>query len=149
MESALALSLLGLGLCGCSDGRRWALTNETSSSTTLPSSEEPVGFGWTRPVTAEVFPDAARKLGNAASMIDGHSLRAIVTDASVRIRGDDRACGACHAWVSTATRPSFCERVPAFLSLPTAKGDGHDAASAKPFVLKDLLERWHAAGCPE
>lgn len=147
----MAMSLAGMGLLsGCADPPRWALTNESSAATPAPSApEEAVGYGWVRPVTAEVFPAAAHKLGSAQSTLDGHSLQDIVTDGAVHVRGDDKACVACHAWASGASRESFCERVPAFLALPTAKGDGHDAASAKPFVLKDLLERWHAAGCPE
>lgn len=150
-QRVIAVSLVGMGfLAGCTDAPRWALTNESSAATPAPSvAEEWAGYGWMHPVTAEVFPDGARKLGRAQSAIDGHSLQDIVTDPAVRVRGDDRACVACHAWATGASRESFCERVPAFLALPTSKGDGHDAASAKPFVLKDLFERWHAAGCPE
>jgi len=151
MGKVLALAIIGMGgvLAGCSDASpRWSPSSRGSSDvqTNLPES---VAYGWSRPVTVTAFPDATKKLGNADTMIDGHSLQAIVTDATVRVRGDDQPCSTCHDWAKTMSRATFCERVPAFLALPTAKGDGHDDVSAKPLVLKDLLDRWHAAGCPD
>jgi len=149
MGKVLALALIGIGvLAGCGDASpRWSSSRDSSAvQTNLPES---MTYGWSRPVTVKAFPDATKKLGNADTMIDGHSLHAIVSDANVRVRGDDQACSTCHDWAATATRESFCDRVPAFLAQPTSKGDGHDDVSAKPLVLKDLLDRWHAAGCPD
>jgi hypothetical protein len=148
MGKVLALALIGIAvLAGCGDASpRWSSSNTTATQTNQPES---VAYGWTRPVTLKAFADAQDKLGSAHDMMDGHSLRAIVTDTTVRVRGDDKACSTCHEWAKTVSRMAFCERVPAFLAQPTSKGDGHDDVSAKPLVLKDLLDRWHAAGCPD
>lgn len=148
MRKANATVLLGtVLLCACSDGTATSpLPQHTSeSNATAPS----VGYGWTRPVTKGAFSEASTRLGAAESTLEGHSLHAIVADASVRVRGDDKSCVTCHAWAPAVSRASFCERVPAFLREPTSTGAATDAVSAKPLVLKDLLERWHAAGCPE
>ncbi len=150
MRKVFAAALLCAVLGGCSDGNSKPLILNARNTTTESTANEPdPDYGWTRPVTAEVFSAAATKLGSAESALDGHTLQAIVSDATVRVRSDDQACSTCHAWATTISRAAFCARVPAFLALPTAKGDGHDDPSAKPLVLKELLELWHAAGCPE
>jgi hypothetical protein len=149
MGKVLTLVPIGIALlAACGDGDSRALPT-TSISGIHDVKRESVAFGWLHPVTAKVFPDGAEKLGNAHSTISGNTLRGIVTDATVRVRGDDKACVTCHAWAKRESREEFCERVPAFLAQPTSKGDGHDPIEAKPLVLKDLLDRWHAAGCPE
>ena len=128
MGKVLAFAF-GIGvLVGCGDASpRWSSSNTSATETNQPES---VAYGWTRPVTVTAFPNAQEKLGSAHDMMDGHSLRAIVTDTTVRVRGDDKACATCHEWAATASRTSFCARGPAFLQQPTSKGDGHDAVSA-------------------
>jgi hypothetical protein len=103
--------------------------------------------GWEAPIDASTFPDAENKLGKAESAIAGRTLGAIVTDASVRVRGDDRACVSCHEWAQTDTRAAFCQRVPSFVALPTS-GTSSDPPSAKPLLLKQILQRWYDDGCP-
>jgi hypothetical protein len=151
MTRVVPAALLCAVLCACSDGSSKPLilnARKTATTDSTPNEPDPA-YGWSRPVTAAVFSAAATKLGGAESVLDGHTLQAIVTDATVRVRGDNQACSTCHDWAKTISRAAFCERVPAFLALPTAKGDGTDDPSAKPLVLKELLELWHAAGCPE
>jgi len=107
------------------------------------------GYGWDAPITTENFGKAAtRKFGRAEAALAGHTLRQIVTDASVRVRADGKACTACHTWANSETQASFCARVDAFLALPTSTDEETDPLSAKPTVLKDLLSAWAAAGCP-
>lgn len=149
MAEVTALALIGIGVLavGCVDASpRWDPGLTSSASENQPAS---VDYGWSHAVTPTAFADASAKLGNASDVLAGHSLHTIVSDASVRVRGDDQACVTCHAWAKTETRADFCARVPAFLALPTSKGNGTDDVSAKPQVLKDLLDRWYAAGCPD
>lgn len=88
-------------------------------------------------------------LGHAEDVIAGHSIRAIVTDATVRIRGDDRACVECHAWATTMDKHTFCvDHIEAFLAQPTLTGSG-DPPNAKPAVLKQILVEWRTRGCPD
>ena len=150
MGKVLAFALAGIGLlAACSDdGATRAIPPVTSKAGTEPSSES-VPYGWSRPVTTQAFPDASSKLGHASSAIDGHSLHTIVSSMRVRVRGDDQSCGTCHSWAPDIPRATFCELVPKFVAEPTSKGDGHDPMEAKPLVLKDLLDRWYAAGCPD
>ena len=110
----------------------------------------PRGYGWSHAISADNFdPAADGKLGGASSSLAGHTLREIVTDPNVRVRGDDRACATCHAWAQEIDRATFCARVPRIVEQPTSKGDGEDPANAKPAVVKDLLQRWYDEGCPE
>lgn len=118
--------------------------------TQTESPEVNVAFGWSRPVTRDNFdPVVANRLGKAASAVDGHTLRQIVTDPTVRVRGDDQACVTCHPWVANVPRRVFCEHVLDFMAMPTAKGDGTDPKNAKPLLFKELLARWRDAGCPD
>lgn len=110
----------------------------------------PRGYGWSHPISADNFdPAAETTLGAATSPLAGHTLREIVTDPDVRVRGDDRSCGSCHAWAEKSDRAAFCAHVPRFLEQPTSNGDGQDPANAKPRVVKALLERWYDEGCPD
>ncbi len=131
-------------VCGCGDA---STAGDIRSWTGGVHTTNP-GYGWEEPIDARDFVGVASKLGHAETTIAGHSLRAIVTDANVKVRGDDQACVACHAWATDSTRANFCARVPDFLAQPTAKGDGHDPSNAKPQILKDILFKWHADGCP-
>ncbi|WP_394823511.1 hypothetical protein [Pendulispora albinea] len=108
-------------------------------------------YGWSHEIVeGNTSLDVSQRLGRATSMIAGHSVRDIVTNPSVRVRGDDKSCVSCHAWATMVTRTEFCNRyVPVFLALPTSAGKPSDPASAKPQLLKDLLDEWRARGCPD
>jgi hypothetical protein len=148
--SFVLLSLVGLAGCGDpGSSPRWTAPPTTTTRTQVVGDGGTVAYGWTRPVTTDGFPGAAQKLGRAGSVLAGNSIRAIVTDPNVRVRGDNQACVTCHAWAGAISRETFCDRVSAFVAEPTSKGDDRDPESAKPLVLKDLLDRWEAAGCPD
>jgi hypothetical protein len=150
MRNVYVPTLVGAALLSaCGDGTSQATLGGTTHTQETNATTASLAYGWSRPVTKQAFPAAATKLGSAESILDGHSLQEIVSDAAVRVRSDDQPCVACHAWSTTTSRASFCDRIPAFLALPTAKGNSADPIAAKPQVLKDLLDRWHAAGCPD
>lgn len=107
-------------------------------------------YGWDAPITEEnVDLPVTQRLGaNAPDVIAGHSLKAIVTDSRVRIRGDGKACVACHEWAKDVSREDYCRtRANAFIALPTATGH-KDPANAKPKVLQQLMLDWQLRACP-
>src|SRR5438067_1460699 len=70
----------------------WRVARRAMRATASPDS-----FGWDHAVTTTNFEaDAAERLGSATSTIAGNTLAAIVTDPDVRVRGDGKACSACH-----------------------------------------------------
>jgi hypothetical protein len=143
VASALALA------CGCGDASVTSHTVHVLARSDLAAEPAHDEYGWDAPISAANFGAAAdSKLGSAPHALAGHTLRAIVTDPGVRVRGDGKACTACHAWAPAEARADFCARVPAFLAQPTTKGDGRDPEGAKPAIVKELLRRWHDAGCP-
>lgn len=131
------------------DSHRWPV-QELESTEAPPEVVNALGFGWRREVTASSFdPAAATRLGSATHPLEGNTLRAIVTQADVRVRSDDLPCTDCHSWAPTIDRASFCLRVDAFLALPTSKEDGADPPSSKPAILQRLFSEWRDAGCPD
>lgn len=128
-----------------SDGHTWT----TTPASARVSGTDAEGFGWTTPMTVQnADPVVGKKLGKAEATLAGHSLRQIVTDPTVKVRADNRACTECHPWAAKETRADFCARIPSFVTQPTSKGDGSDPENAKPQLLKNLLSKWHANGCP-
>jgi hypothetical protein len=133
----------------CGDASRPGDAHEWPA-TGVDSTEAPLGFGWERPITVANFePEASTKLGSASQTLAGNTLRAIVTDPSVHVRSDDKACTACHDWAASIERDAFCDRVSAFLAQPTSKATGSDPPNAKPQILKSLLSMWQTAQCPD
>lgn len=92
-----------------------------------------LGYGWETKIQG-------RKIGQ-------YSLREIVTDSKVKVRADGRSCLGCHSWAEYQDRLSFCDRVDAFLEMPTLK-EGEVDPRKKPANLKKLLKDWKEAGCP-
>lgn len=130
---------------GCSDAGPDPIVAHLPSKKTTST----LTYGWSRAITTAAGTAAlGERKGDASDTIAGHTLRQIVVDPEVRVRGDGQACVACHAWATGIDRAAFCDRVPAFLRQPTATG-ATDPENAKPLVLKDLLNRWYVAGCPE
>jgi hypothetical protein len=147
-----AVGALAVLLLACAPPVPVERTPDRSSpkSASTEAQESSLPWGWKTPIMQDDT-DAVvdRKLGSATSTIAGHSISQIVTNATVRVRGDNAACAKCHTWAAASDRESFCARVEGFLGMPTAKGDGHDAVGAKPAVLKTLLKEWQDADCPE
>lgn len=99
------------------------------------SGDSDLGYGWQTKLQD-------KKLGK-------YSLEDIVTNPKVRVRADGRSCVGCHSWAEYQDRLSFCDRVDAFLDMPTATGDQtKDKPNAKPAALKKLLRDWKEADCP-
>lgn len=112
---------------------------KTNSANMIGDSEEAgesdLGYGW------------QTRLQD--SKIGKYTLEDIVTNGKVRVRSDGRSCVGCHSWAEYQDRNSFCDRVDAFLKMPTATGDAtKDKSSAKPAELKKLLRDWKEADCP-
>jgi hypothetical protein len=149
LRSVVVLGWIALS-SACGDASRPSGWQRETPSVDVDATESALGYGWDRPITAENFDEAAEtKLGDAPQAIAGETLRAIVTDANVRIRADGAPCSTCHAWASSTDRASFCARVTAFLAQPISKGDGTDPPNAKPPILRSLLSSWQDASCPE
>jgi hypothetical protein len=106
-------------------------------------------YGWETAVTNATIGNLGlaigTRLGSAEDAIAGNTLRAIITDPNVKVRGDNQSCQACHgnasvggwAHAENATRESFCELV-----------DDFDAAPSKPQILKALFNNWGQRNCP-
>lgn len=146
----MSYSIVSAAIVACGDAsdpndvRRWEEKVPAVSAWT-----EKAVFGWNRPITAANFDPAAEEpLGPGAEPIAGLTLRDLVTNPDVRIRGDKNACVKCHDWAAGADCRSFCERVPLLLAQPTSKGDGTDHSNAKPALLKKLVSEWRDNGCP-
>ena len=148
MAKASTLAVGALVLAACGDASPPGNVHSwISNSTELPPLNG--GYGWDDPITTENFgATAAKKLGQADAPLAGFTLRQIVTDASVRVRSDNKACASCHEWAASETSTSFCARVNAFVALPTSTNEPTDPANAKPSVLKELFSAWVAADCP-
>lgn len=129
-----AVVSLVLGTAACVAGEP-APVEATETDESSARIEGELGYGW------------STKLRDRT--IGRYSLSQIVTDRTVRIRGDGRPCVACHSWAEYQDRASFCKRVDAFLGMPTAKGDGTSPPNAKPAALKNLLRDWRDADCPD
>jgi hypothetical protein len=134
----LIVSSLFLGTAACA-GMEPVEGTKTNSANTIDennsSEDSDLGYGWETKIDD-------RSVGK-------HSLHDIVTDPKVRVRADGRSCVGCHSWAEYQDRASFCERVDAFLDMPTATGDkAKDKTNAKPANLKKLLRDWKEAGCP-
>lgn len=130
--------LLLTAACGDFDAPQVSRSHSASQSIeeTEPSD---LGYGWSTEI------EATEKNGLDAD----YSLSDIVTSSKVKIRKDAKSCVTCHSWAKNQDRVRFCDRVDAFLEMPTVKGNNTDMPGAKPANLKKLLREWKEAGCPE
>jgi len=124
--------------CGQYDGGE---VSHTSSASQTVDETEPseLGYGW----------DTKTEATAANGLHADYSISEIVTNPKVKARTDAKACVTCHSWAKNQDRVSFCNRVNAFLKMPTAKGTASDAPGAKPANLKKMLRDWKEEGCPE
>jgi hypothetical protein len=81
------------------------------------------------------------KIGSAEDTIAGNNIKAIATDANVKVRAANNACAGCHG-TSFATKSTFCSTsVPSFVANQgTHVGDT---------ILKNLFNNWKGRNCPD
>ncbi len=98
-------------------------------------------FGWLHPITTQNTTEpVGTKIGSAEDTIAGNTVKAIVSDANVKVRSNNTACYQCHS-TGYATKSTFCGVVPNFVN-----NQGTHAADT---VLKNLFNNWKGRNCPD
>lgn len=137
---AIVVALVSLtAACGQYEDPNVSKTSTRQSIDANDIEPSDLGYGW------ETKIEATEKNGLHAD----YSIKQIVTSSKVKVRNDAKSCTTCHSWAKNQDRVSFCNRVNAFLKMPTAKGNTTDSVGAKPANLKKLLRDWKEEGCPE
>jgi hypothetical protein len=99
----------------------------------------PKPYGWLTTITRGNSPGIAVniKLSGAEDTIEGNTVRQIVSDMSVKVRSDSKACGECHTWATSISKTDFCNN----------KVTSFNNSTSKPLVLKNLFNTWKSRGC--
>ena len=99
----------------------------------------PKPYGWFTDITKGNSPGIAVStlLSGAEDKIEGNTVKEIVSDPTVKVRSDNKACTECHTWAASISKTDFCN----------SKVTSFNNNNSKPLVLKNLFNTWKSRGC--